>query len=812
MKNMNFPLLIGSIILIFLILVSFFPGAFTTHDPLFEESAKYIEYKKDGQWIEKFTMNPMPPNKDNIFGTDDAGRDVYARLVYGTRNTMRLALFIAILRMLLALPLGLAAGMNVKFISGIIKIFNTIFTAIPMLLFSFIVLNIGYLRSFEMDKSIIAFTLVLTIVGWAKLAAIIEDTTKRIMEEDFIEGEIAIGKTKLQIAFQNILPHIIPTSISLFFKEMGMALFLIAQLAVLHVFVGVTRQIKELAFRANYFMNLEPEWGGSLSRIAININKYNTVYWMTFYPILVFTVAIVGINLTGEGLRIEFQKRESKVISYIRKAYYLISPKMFIYQLLNFKKYRKPIRNKVLIIVIIVGYFIIPRNPSRYEYDLTNTTKHFNELTRAIYKGRVTGTDGGFSAGEYIIDTLKSYGYKVTIMEIPLTDIVEYPESGEQIIVPKETAPMVIKSGWIKIKDNKGKIKKFYLHQDFSISSINKKVFLEDKKEELNYKGIAATEEFADDIPEGIDFFAVTDKYYGVSNYGMEQKNEIKTKSNQTLKYDIRFSLNGRNHTNTYCFSATTIIPFYELSKMLEDGYREVEINFDYPIIPQYPARNIMAFLPGKDKTEEEPGELLIIGASYDGLHLYGTENPYAQTAAPAATSLELARSLSRIRRPLEKSIQFIFWDNEFERWKYSSLDGSNYFSFGKNATVDMALSHGYHYFDISYPGYKEEKFLNFISYPAQRADKNNYLMGLEMEKRLKNTKVKYRKYYYEYASTNALRNMRLNALSSIGVGNPLGTEINTVRDTRGNINYERMKDIGQFILDTLTMNSYIME
>ena len=103
--------------------------------------------------------------------------------------------------------------------SEIIKIFNTFFTSIPTLIFSYIVLNFDYFKGFEMDKAIIAYTIVLTLLGWSKLAGIIEDNVRRVMREDFIEGEFAIGKNKLQIAFQNIIPHIIPSGISLFLKK-----------------------------------------------------------------------------------------------------------------------------------------------------------------------------------------------------------------------------------------------------------------------------------------------------------------------------------------------------------------------------------------------------------------------------------------------------------------------------------------------------------------------------------------------------------------------------------------------------------------
>ncbi|MEG1255081.1 ABC transporter permease subunit [Clostridium sp.] len=814
MRKINFPLLLGSVIGIFLILVALYPGFFTAKDPLFEEPPKYIECKEEGVWVEKFASNPMPPNKDNILGTDDAGRDVYSRLVYGTRNTLKLALLVAIFRMILALPLGVAAGMGVKVISNIIKIFNTFLTAIPMLLFSFVILNIGYFRNLQMGKSILAFAIVLTIVGWAKLAVMIEDSTRMVMEEDFIEGEIAIGKTKLQIAYQNVLPHIIPTSISLFFKEMGMALFLIAQLAVLYVFVGVTRQIKELAFKSNYLMSLEPEWGGTLSRISINVRRYEATYWMTLYPVLVFSIAIIGINLTGEGLRIEFQKRESRVISSIRKISYLVSPKIFISQLKYIKKYYKPVIIKTSILIGIIVYMIIPWHPSLYEFDIAQAKLHLEELTKDKYGGRVAGTEGGYLAGEYIIDNLKSYGYEVDTLEIPLTNTTEISEADNKVTNPEILSPMVIESGWIKLTDDNGEEKTYYLHEDFTIPTVSESIFMNMKKDELNYKGVAADFENAVNIPEGTDFFSIEREFNGFGFDAFNNPNNITVGVGKNLNYDIKFILNEGYSTNNnaYLFKSTAIIPFDDLRLELEGGYREVEINFDYPKLPKHHGRNITAFLPGKGKTCEDPGELIIIGATYDGVHTNETESPYVMTATPAATALEVARMLSIIKEPLEKSIQFIFWDNEYESVTYSKVDGSYHYSITEGIPLNMAIEDGYYYFDISYPGYSEDKDLNLITFPAQRADKSNYLMGLEIEKRFKQMDVRYQRFHNDYTTTKALINLRLNTLSSFGIGNPSIDGVNSSIDNMENINYKRMESIGQIILDTMTMNSHIMD
>ncbi|GEM_PF-3215372 len=245
---------------------------------------------------------------------------------------------------------------------------------------------------------------------------------------------------------------------------------------------------------------------------------------------------------------------------------------------------------------------------------------------------------------------------------------------------------------------------------------------------------------------------------------------------------------------------------------MLEKGYREVEISFDYPKIPNYKGRNITAFLPGKGKTYEEPGELIIIGASYDGVYKNGTDSTYAMTATLTATALEVARMLSLTEEPLKKSIQFIFWDNEYDKFKYSKVDGSYHYSVIEGMPVNMAMSHVYYYFDISYPGYQEDKDLNLITFPAQIAENSNYLMGLEIEKRFRQLDVRYQRFHENYATTNALINMRLNALSSVGIGNSSTEGVNSGIDSIENINYKRMESIGQILVDTMTMNSYMMD
>ncbi len=812
-KRINFPLLLGLIIVGTLIMMYFFPTLFTDKDPLYEDAPKYISVKENGEWIEKFGYNPMPPNKENIMGTDDAGRDVYTRLIYGTRNTMTLVFFVALFRMLLSFPLGIAGGMGVKSISWLIKVFNTFFTAVPILIFSYIILNIAYFKNLQMDLAIVAFAVVLTILGWAKLAGMIEDATRRVMAEDFIEGEIAIGKTKWHIAFQNVLPHLIPDAISLFFKEIGMAMFLIAQLAVFNVFVGVTREIKALSFNSNYAMILEPEWGGTLSRIAINMRKFDAVYWMTVFPILLFSIAIVGFNLIGEGLRLEFQNRNSRVISHIRRVFYALSPKLFISQIKAFKRYYKPVIAKLLVVAMIVLYFVIPWDPSQQLFETENALKHVKALINPGLKGRVSGSEGSYQAGEYIKSTLLSLGYQMEDMTIP------YTKSLNEKFIRSDLTPVFVNAGSITIKKKDGTEQAFKLYEDFELMSISRDAFINRSVETLVYKGLATNaEEIAKqglDVDENTQIIPLSYDYPYFQEYNAKQYSYFKATNKLNLAYQAEFYMPSNNFESSYgtqVFNTTTIYPFSELATLLKEGNLEVTVELDVPLLPAHDGRNLLAFLPGKGKTLDNPGEVIYIGASYDGLYSGGLSEPYAMSATPTAIALEVARIIANLDEPLEKSVQFIFWDNQAEERKQTKYSGAGWFHLGVMRDVEMATTNGFYYIDINYPGYSDNETLDITTLPAQRANGMNYLIGLEMEDRLKKMPVKYHRYHYEYGMTEPLSNLRLNALTSLGIGNYGKTSKNFVWDTYDHLNLDLMKAMGQLVVDTLTMNPYLME
>lgn len=826
MKKLNFPLIVGSAVLTLLLMLSYFPEYFTSRDPLHEEPPRYIEYLKEGDLVEELSLNPMRPNSINLMGTDDAGRDIYARLVYGTRNTLRLGFLIALFRMLIALPVGILAGMGKKGFSWIIGFFNTFFSAVPMLIFCYIILNFNYFYRMQMDKSILAFSLVLSIVGWSKLAGMIEDLTKRIMAEDFIEGELAIGKTKRQIVVQNVLPHLVPHGTSQFFKEMAMGLFLTAQLAVLYVFVGTTREVGAMAFRANYRMGLEPEWGGMLSRISADVLRFEEVWWTSLFPVLFFSVAILGINLLGEGLRIEFQKRTSRIISIIRKSILALSPKLFVLQVRELRKYYKPVLIKVVAVVVLIVYFFVPRYDSAVAFREDAALEHLEVLSGSEYQGRASGTMGGHLAGEYLLSELISYGYETEVTEIPF---YEGEPSAETLTV---MAPMIVEQGTVTLELGDGSIKTYNLHEDFTIFTIAKEELENSRGNSFHYSGTASSIDNLDKVSITEALFPVTERYIRelLSSTGSPFSPEKMRGKNLFGKEDQRefavqfMLLDGYEaKTNAYLHKTTTILPFKDMREDLYKGYAHAEISFTYPILPQFPGRIVEAFLPGTGFSKEQPGETVVIGASYDGVYEH-SEEISVLSAAPAASLLEIAKQTANLETPLPRSVNFVFWDNQYEIKKTTMEEGSEYYHRELMKTIDLVVTGGYYYYELNYPGLGNQDTLNLVTFPAQGGRKPSYLIGRQMEELLRDMKVQYRRFqsiFYDTSTsssmgvydmaTRSMLDMRLNSFFSVGIGDPQPDGLGTADDRKDKLNYKMMKRIGQVMMDNLTMNRNLM-
>ena len=332
----NKPLIIGSIILTLLLIVILIPGILTDKDPYSVQTLKYTIEDVDGERV--FLSAPFAPSDRNKWGTDELGRDLFSFIIYGTRLTLKIALLVTLFRFLLAIPLGLFSGFNYSVPKNIIRQVNILFSGLPPLLFAVFVLYLNVFTQLDKRFSTIAFITVLTLVGFGKLAQALEETTKNVLNKPFITSEYLLGKSKFEVAIENVVPHIMPEIVVLFFMEIARVLSLQIQLGLFSIFIGNLKILLASTQGGTFYWNVsfEPEWASLLGYATVRLKSSP---WMALYPAGAFFISVLGFNMFGEGLRIKLQDDQTQFIPKVRKVVSCIFLRKHRQTPVHFKKY-----------------------------------------------------------------------------------------------------------------------------------------------------------------------------------------------------------------------------------------------------------------------------------------------------------------------------------------------------------------------------------------------------------------------------------------------------------------------------------------
>jgi len=388
---------IGLVVLLMILAMILFPSFFTSANPYATEGMRsYV----DDEGVFHLEKSPFKPQWGIPMGTDELGRHVWALIVYGTKLTMLLAFFIVIARFLLAIPFGFLAGFGSLTAHSVIDNLSRFFGTIPTLLLCIIILKMDFFIGLEKSYSILAFVTLLGFVGFGKLGIVIEERVASIIREPFVNGDVAIGKNKWQIAITTVFKHLYPELIVMFFLEFARALTLLLQLGLFAVFVGNVRFIEDTSGGNIKTMDIsyEPEWASMLGAARNNIRS---APWIVFYPAMAFFISVLGLNAFGEGLR------------------WLLSGE------LKFKKMRR--RSKVLLSLILVVLIMI----QGLDYLDKNVGFKYEAVameTLALEEGpTMLGNENAKKVAIYIANTLSGKGFK--------------PLSGDSYIQSYSTSP-----------------------------------------------------------------------------------------------------------------------------------------------------------------------------------------------------------------------------------------------------------------------------------------------------------------------------------------------------------------------------------
>ena len=252
----------GAFIFLVMIILAIFSAQLATHAPNKQSASNRLLAPSTAHWM----------------GTDEAGRDVWSRVVYGAR----VSLYVGLVSVVLATVAGAALGMTSGFIGGrtdiIVQRIVEMFLAFPTLILALVIMAI---LGPSVNNLIFAVVMALT----PRFSRVVRGCTLATKEEPYIDAARAIGAKPVRILSLHLLPNILAPIIVLASTNLGIIIFIEASLS----FLGFGTPPPT------------PSWGRMLSGTASGY--FQIAWWLAFFPGLVLSLTILGVNLLGDALR-----------------------------------------------------------------------------------------------------------------------------------------------------------------------------------------------------------------------------------------------------------------------------------------------------------------------------------------------------------------------------------------------------------------------------------------------------------------------------------------------------------------------------
>ncbi|HHY58559.1 MAG TPA: ABC transporter permease [Chloroflexi bacterium] len=220
------------------------------------------------------------PSAEHWMGTDEVGRDVYSRIIYGTRISLSVGLGVMAIALLIGIPLGLAAGLMGGPVDYIIMRLVEVFTAVPALMLALLLISV-------FGGGLFNVILALGIVAWLDACRLLRAQLLSLRERDFVLAARTLGATSARIATRHLLPNAVAPLIVAITIGIPVAIFAEAGLSFLGL--GINDPI--------------PSWG----KMVGNALSYMRVYWhLGVFPTLAIAITMLGFTFMGDGLRDAF--------------------------------------------------------------------------------------------------------------------------------------------------------------------------------------------------------------------------------------------------------------------------------------------------------------------------------------------------------------------------------------------------------------------------------------------------------------------------------------------------------------------------
>ncbi len=226
--------------------------------------------------VQAFKVRNKPPSAEHWFGTDELGRDIFSRVLYGAQLSLPIGFILISLASVIGTIVGLVSGYFGGWVDEVIMRLTDLIFAFPIIILAMTIAT-------ALGRSVINAVIAILIVWWPSYARTVRSMVLVIKTQDFVLASRAVGAKPGRIMFKQVLPNLVQSILVITFIDIGNGILIFSSLSFLGLGPKPT----------------DAEWGVMTAAGVSDLNDW----WRTTFPGLAIASTVLAFNLIGDGLR-----------------------------------------------------------------------------------------------------------------------------------------------------------------------------------------------------------------------------------------------------------------------------------------------------------------------------------------------------------------------------------------------------------------------------------------------------------------------------------------------------------------------------